>query len=96
MWEVNRNCVVLQSGTPKTVRVRITKSAWSQAGVEARKTAKKMLSRLEIPVVQKWETGLKFNIKQHRWVLDTGGGHQFETTTYDRDDCVEVDFAYFR
>lgn len=55
-----------------------------------------MLKRLEIPLVRVWQLGLRFDNTQHRWVLNTGYGHQFESSIYGRHDDVDIDFTLWR
>ena len=96
MWDFDADCTVLVDGSPKRFKVRITKSAWQTANQQSKTTALAMLKRMEIPVVRVWQTGLRFDNTQHRWVLDTGTGHQFESSVYGRKDEVEIDFTYWR
>ena len=96
MWDFDAACTVLVDGSPRIMKVRITKSVWQNANSQSQTTALAMLKRLEIPLVRIWQTGLRFDNTQHRWVLDTGHGHQFESSIYGRKDEFEIDFTYWR
>lgn len=96
MWDFDADCTVLVDGRPRTFKVRIVKSVWQNANHQSQTTALTMLKRLEIPLVRVWQTGLRFDNTQHRWVLNTGHGHQFESSIYGRHDDVEIDFTLWR
>ncbi|MDH3890972.1 MAG: hypothetical protein OEV49_07785 [candidate division Zixibacteria bacterium] len=96
MWEFDADCTVLVDGSPRVMKVRIAKSVWQKANAKSRTTALTMLKGITIPLVRVWETGLRFDNTQHRWVLNTGFGHQFESSIYGRTDEFEIDFSYWR
>lgn len=96
MWDFDADCTILVDGRPRVFKVRITKSAWQNANKLSQTTATTMLKRPAIPLVRIWTTGLRFDNTQHRWVLDTGYGHQFESSVYGRQNESEIDFTYWR
>ena len=96
MWDFDADCTILVDGSPKKFRVRIANSVWQKASGESKKIALAMLKRIDIPLVRVWQDGLRFNNTQHRWVLDTGTGHQFESSIYGRMDEKEIDFTYWQ
>jgi hypothetical protein len=96
MWDFDADCTIVVNGSPRVFKVRITKSAWQNANQQSQTTAASMLKCLKIPLVRIWATGLRFDNTQHRWVLNTGYGHQFESSVYGRKDETDIDFTYWR
>ncbi len=98
MWQIDRQKVIVSGTQERSVRIRIDTLAWGSADERSRLAAQRILEGLTIQHgrLGAIQTDLQFNVTQHRWMLNTGEGHHFETTTYDRADADEIDFTYWR
>jgi hypothetical protein len=98
MWKIDRQKTIVKGTEERSVRIRIAKGVWDSASERSRQTALRVLggSSIEFGSLGAIEKPLQFNVTQHRWILNTGEGHLFETSTYDRVDTVEIDFTYQR
>jgi len=98
MWQIDRQKTIVKGTEERSVRIRIAKGSWDKANERSRKTAWRVLGRstIEFGPLGSIQKDLQFNVTQHRWILNTGEGHLFETTTYDRADSEELDFTYWR
>jgi len=98
MWQIDRQKTIVQGNTERSVRIRVSQGVWNSADERSRQNALRVLdlSEIEYSPLGSIEKDLQFNVTQHRWMLNTGEGHYFETTTYDRSDTVEMDFTYWR
>ncbi len=98
MWQIDQQKVIVSGTQERSVRIRIDTLAWNSADERSRLAAQRILGGLTIQHgrLGAIQTDLQFNVTQHRWMLNTGEGHLFETTTYDRADADEMDFTYWR
>ena len=98
MWQIDQQKVIVSGTQERSVRIRIDTLAWGSADERSRQTVQRIMKGLTIQHgrLGAIQTDLQFNVTQHRWVFNTGEGHQFETTTYDRADTDAMDFTYWR
>ncbi len=98
MWQVDVQKTIVSGTLERSVRIRIDKGTWDSADERSRRAAQTVLAGIavEFGPLGSIQKDLQFNVTQHRWMLNTGEGHHFESTTYDRENITEIDFTYWR